>query len=91
MCFFFSFVPATGWPVIGFVILFATTKTEGSPRTFGRLVGMRALVISWMFPITGDYGSVLPSSSIRTSRKRSMSWAPSSKSFRRTITCTEQC
>ena len=30
MCFFFSLIPATIWAVIGFFILFASTKTEGT-------------------------------------------------------------
>lgn len=55
MCFFFSFLPATAWFVIGFFILFAATKAEGGLRTFGRVLGAWALVIALMFPVMGAY------------------------------------
>ena len=55
MCFFFSFLPATGWLVIGFFVLFVATKAEGTLQTFGRALGMWAVVIALMFPIAGAY------------------------------------
>jgi len=29
MCFIFSFVPATFWAIIGYFVLFSSTKAEG--------------------------------------------------------------
>jgi hypothetical protein len=55
VCFFFSLVPATAWFVIGFFVLFATTKAEGGLRTFGRVLGIWALLIGLMFPVMGMY------------------------------------
>ncbi len=55
MCFFFSFLPATGWLVISFFVLFAATRAEGSLRTFGRVLGVWAFVIALMFPVMGAY------------------------------------
>lgn len=55
MCFAFSFVPATGWLAVGFFILFAASKTEGGLRTFGRALGVWALLLALMFPIMGAY------------------------------------
>jgi hypothetical protein len=55
MCFFFSFLPATGWLVIGFLVLFAASRTEGGLRSFGRVLGAWALVIALMFPVMGAY------------------------------------
>ena len=55
MCFFFSFLPATGWLVIAFFILFAATKAEGTLGTFGRALGVWAIVIALMFPVMGAY------------------------------------
>lgn len=47
MCFFFSLIPATFWLVIGYVVLFLSSKADGRLRTFGR-----ALAI-WVFVIAG--------------------------------------
>lgn len=55
MCFFFSFVPATIWLVIGFLVLFTASRAEGALRTFGRVLGAWALVIAVLIPITGGY------------------------------------
>ena len=55
MCFFFSFLPATGWLVIGFFVLFAATRAGGGLRTFGRALGVWALGIALMFPMMGAY------------------------------------
>jgi len=58
MCFFFSFLPATGWLVIGFFVLFAATRAKGGLRTFGLGLGIWALLIALMFPIMGAYVTV---------------------------------
>ena len=55
MCFFFSFLPATIWLVIGYFVLFSSTKAAGSVRTFGRGLAIWAFVISGCFLLAGAY------------------------------------
>lgn len=47
MCFFISFMPATFWLVVGYFVLFSTTKAEGRVMTFGRMLA------AWMFFVAG--------------------------------------
>jgi hypothetical protein len=47
MCFFFSFMPATFWLVVGYFVLFSATKAEGWAGTLGRVVA------TWIFLISG--------------------------------------
>ena len=35
MCFFFSFLPATFWAVVGYFVLFSSTRAEGRVQTLG--------------------------------------------------------
>ena len=51
MCFFFSLIPATVWVVIGFFVLFASTKAEGGLRKFGQVLGLWSLVLAPLFPL----------------------------------------
>jgi len=53
MCFFVSLIPATVWTIIGFFVLFASTKTEGRLRKFGQVLGTWSLVIAAFFPLVG--------------------------------------
>ena len=39
MCFFMSFLPATFWAVVGYFILFSSTKAEGGVKTLGQILG----------------------------------------------------
>ncbi len=55
MCFFFSFLPATIWVVVGYFILFSSTKTEGSVQLFGRILAIWVFVIAAFFPVIGAY------------------------------------
>lgn len=55
MCFFFSLVPATVWLVGGYFILFSTTKTEGTVRTFGQILAVWVFVIAAAIPVIGAY------------------------------------
>ena len=53
MCFFFSFIPATLWVVIGYFVLFASTKAEGAIQTFGQILAI------WVFVIAAVYGILM--------------------------------
>jgi ABC-type cobalamin transport system permease subunit len=55
MCFFFSLIPATVWLIIGFFVLFASTKAEGSLRKFGKVLAIWSFVIAALFPLAGAY------------------------------------
>ncbi len=55
MCFVFSLMPATFWLVIGYFILFASTRTDGPVRTFGRALSIWAFLISGMIVLAGAY------------------------------------
>jgi hypothetical protein len=55
MWFFFSFLPATIWVVLGYFILFSSTKAEGGVQLFGRLLAVWVLIIAALFPLIGAY------------------------------------
>ena len=55
MCFHFSFLPATFWLVIGYFVLFSTSKAEGWIGTFGRAIAAWIFVISGMILLAGAY------------------------------------
>lgn len=55
MWFLFSFIPTTLWVVVGYFILFSTTKTEGGVQLFGRILAVWVFVIAAFFPVMGAY------------------------------------
>ena len=55
MCFFVSFIPATFWLVIGYFVLFSSTKADGSVKTFGRGLAMWAFIIAGFIVLAGAY------------------------------------
>ncbi len=55
MCFFFSLIPATVWVIIGFFVLFASTKAEGRLRKFGQVLAIWSFIIAALFPLGGAY------------------------------------
>ena len=55
MCLFFSLIPATVWVIIGFFVLFASTKAEGRLRKFGQVLAIWSFVIAALFPLGGAY------------------------------------
>lgn len=55
MCFFFSFVPATVFVVLGYFVLFSSTKTDGPVRTFGRVLAIWVFIVALLFPTMGAY------------------------------------
>ncbi len=55
MCFFFSFMPATFWFVVGYFVLFSTTKAEGWVGTLGRVLATWIFLISGAILLAGAY------------------------------------
>ena len=55
MCFFFSFLPATIWLILGYFIMFSSTKVDGNMRAFGRLLAIWVFIIAAFIPIMAAY------------------------------------
>ncbi len=55
MCFLISFGPATFWAVIGYFVLFSSTKAEGAVKTFGQVLATWVFVIVGFILIGGAY------------------------------------
>lgn len=55
MWLFFSLIPATIWVVLGYFILFSSTKTQGGVGTFGKILAIWVFVIAAFFTIGGAY------------------------------------
>jgi hypothetical protein len=55
MCFIFSLIPATIFTVIGYFVLFSSTKTEGGVQKFGQILAIWVLIVALFFPIMGLY------------------------------------
>ncbi len=57
MYFFFSLIPATLVVVLGYFILFSSTKAQGGVRTFGQILAAWVLVLGALFPVAGAYAT----------------------------------
>jgi hypothetical protein len=58
MCFFFSFMPATFWAIVGYFILFSSTRAEGAVQTFGRILAVWTFVIAGFIVLAGAYATL---------------------------------
>ena len=55
MCFLMSFVPATFWVVVGYFVLFSSTKAEGGIAKFGRMLAIWLFILAALFPVMGAF------------------------------------
>jgi glucose uptake protein GlcU len=55
MCFFISLLPATFWAVIGYFVLFASTRAEGRVQTLGRWLATWVFFIAVLIPFVAAY------------------------------------
>jgi hypothetical protein len=55
MCFIFSLFPATFFVIIGYFVLFSSTRAEGAVRKFGQVLAIWVFIIALLFPICGAY------------------------------------
>lgn len=55
MCFVFSFLPATFWAVVGYFVLFSSTRAEGGVRKLGQVLAVWLFVLASLFPLMGAY------------------------------------
>lgn len=58
ICFFFSLIPATFFVIVGYFVLFSSTKTEGTVQKFGKFLAIWIFIIAAFFPIMGAYVSI---------------------------------
>jgi K+ transporter len=66
MLFFFSLVPATIWIVLGYFILFSSTRTEGAGRKFGQVLAVWVFLLAALTPVMGAYGTLAGFSPVQT-------------------------
>ncbi len=55
MCFFISLLPATFWAVIGYFVLFASTRAEGRIQTLGHWLAIWIFFIAVLIPSVAAY------------------------------------
>jgi len=58
MCFFISFIPATFWIVVGYFVLFSSSKTNGGIRIFGQALAIWLFVIAAAIVVAAAYVTV---------------------------------
>ena len=58
MCFIFSLIPATFVVMLGYFVLFSSTKTEGRIREFGKVLAIWIFVIASFFPVMGVFVTI---------------------------------
>ena len=57
MYLFLSVIPATLWVVLGFFVLYTSSKAEGQLQAFGRILAMVVFVIGASFQLLGAYAT----------------------------------
>ena len=55
MCFLFSLIPATMLTVLGYVVLYCSTKSDGAMKAFGMILAIWVFVLAAFPPIVGAY------------------------------------
>jgi hypothetical protein len=55
--FFFSLLPATLAVVLGYFVLFASTRAQGAVRIFGLILATWIFVIAAALPVAGAYAT----------------------------------
>jgi hypothetical protein len=58
MWFFVSLIPATIWVVLGYFILFSSTKSEGAVQKFGQILAAWMFIIAALLPLMGAYATL---------------------------------
>jgi len=57
MYFLFSLIPTTLIVVLGYFVLFSSTKAQGAVRTFGQMLAILVLVLAAALPTAGAYAT----------------------------------
>lgn len=58
MCFLMSFIPATFFVILGYFVLFSSTKVKGGVSTFGKILATWIFIIALFFPLMGAYATI---------------------------------
>jgi hypothetical protein len=58
MCFVISLIPATVWVIVGYFVLFTSTRADGAVRTFGRGLAIWLFIIAAFIPLVGAYVTI---------------------------------
>ena len=58
MCFLFSFFPTTMLTVLGYVVLYCSTKSDGAVKIFGKILAIWVFVLAAFPPIMGAYVTI---------------------------------
>lgn len=64
MFFFISLIPATIWAVLGYFLLYASSRAQGLTQVLGRVLTIWVFIIAALFPMTGAYATFADLSSI---------------------------
>ncbi|HEU5283918.1 MAG TPA: hypothetical protein VFU53_08895 [Burkholderiales bacterium] len=70
MWFFFSLIPATLPVVLGYFVLFSSTKSAGAVGAFGKILAVWLFILAAFFPIAGAYVSIAGISPLDTLMQR---------------------
>ena len=57
MYLFFSLFPATILVVVGYFVLFSSTKTGGAVKTFGQILATWIFILAAILPVAGAYAT----------------------------------
>jgi hypothetical protein len=57
MYFLLSLIPTTLFVVVGYFILFSSTKTQGSVKMFGQILAVWIFMLAAVLPIAGTYAT----------------------------------
>ncbi len=58
MCLLFSLFPATMLAVLGYIVLYFSTKSDGPVKTFGRVLAIWVFVLAALPLIMGAYVTI---------------------------------
>ena len=53
----FSLIPATFLVVLGYFVLFLSTKTNGARKTFGQILAIWIFILAAIPPVAGAYAT----------------------------------
>jgi hypothetical protein len=58
VCFVISLIPATVWVMVGYFVLFTSTRADGAVRTLGRGLAIWLFIIAACIPLVGAYVTI---------------------------------
>ena len=58
MCFLISLIPATFFVILGYFVLFSSTKAKGGVCIFGKILAIWIFIIASFLPLMGVYMSI---------------------------------